>query len=249
MLISTVADIFARSSFVRSDTTYTAIGRSDIHIHTMKIKSLLSVSILFFAACSNTNEKRLPILGEREPVQKQVNGETVTDTIYQTIPPFSFLNQDSSIITEKTFEGKIYVADFFFTSCTSICPIMHRNMLKVYQEFKNQEDVAILSHTIDFKYDTPSKLKSYAEKLGITGNQWQFAKGSKDSVYTLAEKNYLVAVSEDKSAADGFVHQGWFILVDKERRLRGAYDGTKQEQVEQLIEDMHILLREYNDAD
>lgn len=196
------------------------------------------------AACKNDTEKRLPILGEREPVEKQVNGKTITDTIYQTIPDFNFINQDSASITNRDFDGKIYVADFFFTSCTSICPIMHRNMLNVYNEFQGNEQVKILSHTIDFKYDTPSKLKDYAEKLGVTGDQWQFVKGTKDSVYRLAEKNYLVAVSEDSTARDGFIHQGWFILVDKKRRLRGAYDGTKPDQVDQLIADMKTLLKE-----
>ena len=196
------------------------------------------------AACKNDTEKRLPILGEREPVEKQVNGKTITDTIYQTIPDFNFINQDSASITNRDFDGKIYVADFFFTSCTSICPIMHRNMLNVYNEFQGNEQVKILSHTIDFKYDTPSKLKDYSEKLGVTGDQWQFVKGTKDSVYRLAEKNYLVAVSEDSTARDGFIHQGWFILVDKKRRLRGAYDGTKPDQVDQLIADMKTLLKE-----
>ena len=209
----------------------------------MKSKIILAASIFFLASCSDT-EKRLPILGEREPVEKVVDGKTITDTIYQTIPAFNFVNQDSAIVTEKDFEGKVYVADFFFTSCTSICPIMHRNMLKVYNEFKDNGEVGILSHTIDFKYDTPSRLKSYAEKLGIEGNQWQFVKGTKDSVYTLAEKSYLVAVSEDSTATDGFIHQGWFILVDKQKRLRGAYDGTKEEQVDQLIQDMKTLLKE-----
>lgn len=196
------------------------------------------------AACKNDTEKRLPILGEREPVEKQINGKTIIDTIYQTIPDFNFINQDSAVITNRDFDGKIYVADFFFTSCTSICPIMHRNMLNVYNEFQENEQVKILSHTIDFKYDTPSKLKDYAEKLGVTGDQWQFVKGTKDSVYRLAEKNYLVAVSEDSTARDGFIHQGWFILVDKKRRLRGAYDGTKPDQVDQLIADMKTLLKE-----
>jgi protein SCO1 len=208
----------------------------------MKLNQLIAACFIL-AACNST-EKKLPILGEREPVEKVVDGKTVVDTIYQTIPAFSFLNQDSVLLTDKAFNGKIYVADFFFTSCTSICPIMHRNMLKVYEEFKGNNEVGILSHTIDFKYDTPSRLKAYAEKLGISGNQWQFVKGSKDSVYALAEKNYLVAVAEDKAAADGFVHQGWFILVDKQKRLRGAYDGTKADQVEKLIGDMKILLKE-----
>lgn len=212
----------------------------------MKIKYIIAANLFLLAACTNKSEKRLPILGEREPIEKTVDGKTVVDTIYQTIPPFSFVNQDSAFVTEKDFEGKIYVADFFFTSCTSICPIMHRNMLNLYKEFKDNKDVKILSHTIDFKYDTPSRLKSYSEKLGITGNQWQFVKGTKDSVYTLAEKHYLVAVAEDKTATDGFIHQGWFILVDKEKRLRGAYDGTKPEQVDQLIQDIKTLLNEYN---
>lgn len=195
-------------------------------------------------SCSD-EKKHLPILGNREPVEKTVDGKTVTDTIYQTIPAFSFLNQDSVLVTDKDFDGKIYVADFFFTSCTSICPIMHRNMLKVYQQYRNNKDFKILSHTIDFKYDTPSKLKRYATKLGIQGNQWEFVRGSKDSVYALAEKNYLVAVNEDKNAPGGLVHQGWFILIDKEKRLRGAYDGTNAEQVDQMIKDIQTLLDEY----
>jgi protein SCO1/2 len=210
----------------------------------MKYPFAAAICILFLASCTQT-EKRLPILGEREPVEKVVNGKTIIDTIYQTIPSFSFLNQDSTVFTEQNLKGKIYVADFFFTSCTSICPTMHRNMLKVYQEFKDNQDVGIISHTIDFKYDTPSKLKSYSTKLGVTGDQWQFLKGAKDSVYRLAEKNYLVAVAEDSKASDGYIHQGWFILVDKDKRLRGAYDGTKPDQVENLIEDMKTLLEEY----
>ncbi|HEY0056560.1 MAG TPA: SCO family protein [Pedobacter sp.] len=205
---------------------------------------MAATCLLLFTACNKTN-KRLPILGEREPVEKIVDGKTVIDTIYQTIPSFSFLNQDSTVFTDKNLQGKIYVADFFFTSCTSICPTMHRNMLKVYQKFKGNKKVCIISHTIDFKYDTPSKLKLYSIKLDVAGDQWQFLKGTKDSVYKLAEKNYLVAVAEDSKASDGYIHQGWFILVDKEKRLRGAYDGTKPDQVEKLIGDMEILLEEY----
>lgn len=205
---------------------------------------IIFASLFLLTACTTKTEKTLPILGEREPVEKIVDGKTVIDTIYQTIPDFSFINQDSALVTNKDFDGKIYVADFFFTSCTSICPIMHRNMLNVYKEFKDNSDVKLLSHTIDFKYDTPSKLKKYADKLGITGNQWEFVRGTKDSIYTIAEKSYLVAVSQDTTATDGFIHQGWFILVDKNKRLRGAYDGTKPEAVDQLISDMKILLKE-----
>jgi protein SCO1/2 len=211
----------------------------------MKFTSLFATIILFLASCNLKNNKRLPILGNREPIEKTVDGKTVIDTLYQTIPNFSFLNQDSTVLTQKDFDGKIYVADFFFTSCPSICPVMHRNMLKVYDNFKGNVDVKILSHTIDFKYDTPSKLKAYATKLGVDGTQWQFAWGTRDSIYNIAEKSYLVAVNDDKNAPGGYIHQGWFILVDKEKRLRGAYDGTKPDQVDKMIADMQTLLDEY----
>ena len=202
------------------------------------------LSLIILQSCNTSEQKRLPILGNREPVERTVNGETVVDTIYQTIAPFSYLNQDSVIISDKDFEGKIYVADFFFTSCNTICPIMHRNMLKVYEAFKENPQVKILSHSIDAKYDVPSRLKKYAGKLGIQGDQWELIHGSADSIYNVSAKNYLVAAYEDKNDPQGFVHQGWFILVDKDKRLRGAYDGTKADQVEQMIKDMQILLDE-----
>ncbi|WP_256012042.1 SCO family protein [Desertivirga xinjiangensis] len=215
----------------------------------MKFTSLSVIMILILASCSSDNKKRLPILGNREPVEKTVDGKLVTDTLYQTIPSFRFLNQDSVAFTDKDLDGKIYVTDFFFTSCPSICPVMHRNMMKVFQEYKGNDQVRIVSHTIDFKYDTPSKLKAYAKKLGAESDQWQFLWGNKNDVYNIAEKNYLVAVNEDKNAPGGYIHQGWFILVDKEKRLRGAYDGTKPDQVDQMIADMKTLLDEYKDQE
>ncbi|MFM6975305.1 MAG: SCO family protein [Sphingobacteriaceae bacterium] len=207
-------------------------------------KILISIFFLgIMAACSRT-PKTLPYLGEREPIEKTVNGKTVVDTLYQSIPPFSYLNQDSIPVTEKDFEGKIYVADFFFTSCNTICPIMHRNLLKVYEKYKGNQQVKILSHSIDTKYDLPSKLKKYASQLGVQGNQWEFVHGSRDSIYAISAKNYLVAAYEDEKDPQGYVHQGWFILVDKKRHLRGAYDGTKTDQVEQMMKDMEVLLKE-----
>jgi protein SCO1/2 len=209
---------------------------------------IFAIAALLITACSSNEPTILPIMGEREAIEKVIDGKTVIDTLYLTIPSFSFINQDSIVVTDKDFDGKIYVADFFFTSCPSICPVMHRNMLKVYEKFKGNPDVKIISHTIDYKYDTPSVLKRYATKLGIEGTQWEFLRGTKDSVYTIAEQNYLVAVQEDNSADDhaGLVHQGWFVLIDKEKRLRGTgYDGTDEKQVDKLISDMQILLNEY----
>lgn len=210
----------------------------------MRILLLLLTGFTLLQSCRSEDERKLPILGEREPVERIVDGKTVVDTIYQKIAPFQYLNQDSVLISDKDFDGKIYVADFFFTSCNTICPPMHRNMLQVYEKFKGNPEVKILSHSIDAKYDVPSRLKKYADKLGLEGNQWEFVHGSADSIYNVSAKNYLVAAYEDKSDPQGFVHQGWFILIDKDKHLRGAYDGTKEDQVKQMMKDMQILLNE-----
>jgi len=196
------------------------------------IYSLLLLSIL--AGCKR-KEKHLPFL------QQEIVGK---DTTYRTIPSFKFLNQDSAVVTGKDFDGTIYVADFFFTSCPTICPIMHRNLLKVYNKYLSNPQVKLASHTIDVKYDTPSRMKAYANKLGIKGNQWEFLWGTRDSIYSIAERNYLVSVGQDNKAPGGFIHQGYLILVDKHKRIRGAYDGTVDEQVQQLMDDMDILLEE-----
>lgn len=207
--------------------------------------SLLSFFLLYcLSSCSN-NEK-LPIYGEREAVTaKNADGSLRTDSVYQTIPAFRFLNQDSTYITNAKFKNKIYVADFFFTSCTSICPVMHRHMKGIFDEFKDNSEVMFLSHTIDFKYDKPSVLKKYAKKLGVYGDKWQFVYGPKEEIYTIAEKSYLVAAMEDASNPDGYIHQGWFILIDKEGRMRGFYDGTNPEAVAKLTKDIPVLLAEY----
>lgn len=206
--------------------------------------TVLLSTLLALTACNSSTNTKLPILGSREAINKEVDGKMVVDTLYKTIPSFSFLNQDSTEITDKTFNNSIYIADFFFTSCPSICPIMHRNMHKIYEKHKGTDELMFLSHSIDFKYDTPSVLKDYAEKLGISGKQWQFASGTKESIYGIAT-DYMVFAAEDDQVKGGYEHQGWFILVDKEKRIRGAYDGTDDEQVAQLLKDIPVLLAEY----
>ncbi len=210
----------------------------------MKKLLFIAFAVISLQSCKSPSDSKLPILGNREPIERTVDGKTVVDTIYQSIPPFSYLNQDSVMVTDKDFDGKIYVSDFFFTSCNTICPIMHRNMLDVYKKFKDNPKVKFLSHSIDIKYDLPSRLKTYATKLGVEGNQWEFVHGSRDSIFNIAAKSYLVSAFEDSSDPQGLVHQGWFILVDTKKHLRGAYDGTKADQVKQLMEDMDKLLRE-----
>ncbi len=215
----------------------------------MKLSSLCSLLLCVatiggLSACKK--DRKLPIFGMRDTkTVKLADGTSKVDTVYQTIPNFSFLNQDSTYINNDTFKNKVYVADFFFTSCPSICPIMHRNMKKVYETYKANPEVGFLSHTIDFKYDKPSVLKKYAAKLGVDDQKWQFAYGEKSEIYTIAEKSYLVSVTVDSTQKGMYVHQGWLVLVDKDRRIRGYYDGTDAKSVEQMSKDIPVLLAEY----
>lgn len=207
------------------------------------IYCIILCTTVLFVSCKG--DKKLPIYGLRDTeTVKNADGTSRVDTIYQQIPAFKFLNQDSVYIKNDHFKNKIYIADFFFTSCTSICPIMHRNMKTIYDKFLDNPDVMFLSHTIDFKYDKPSVLKKYAEKLGVDGPKWQFVYGSRDSIYTIAEKSYLVAVQVDSANKEGYVHQGYLVLIDKDKRIRGAYDGTDAGQVAQLMKDIPVLLAE-----
>lgn len=205
----------------------------------------MAAAAIGLSACKpGSGNNALPILGNREAVTKTVDGKTVTDTVYQTIPAFKFVNQYGDSISNKDLNGKIYVADFFFTSCPSICPVMHRNMLNVYNEFKNVANFKILSHSIDPKYDSVAVMKKYADKLGINGQSWWFLQGKKDETYKLADSYLVRRPTEDPSVPGGHVHDGYFILIDKQKHIRGAYDGTDAAQVTKLIADIKILQAE-----
>jgi protein SCO1/2 len=211
-----------------------------------KLAALALIALAFTACKFNSDKPTLPIIGNRDAVTKMINGKEVVDTVYQTIPDFKFVNQYGDTITQKNLKGDIYVADFFFTTCPSICPIMHRNMLRVYNEFKSVPDFKIISHTIDPKHDSVAVMKKYADKLGISGSSWWLLQGDKEMTYNLGQKNYLVAVKQDDGTPGGYVHQGWFVLVDKQKRIRGYYDGTDEKQVSKMIEDIKILRAEVN---
>ena len=198
--------------------------------------------LVAFSSCKE-NEKRLPIEGRRE-VQAGISG--VADTVYHTIPDFAFVNQDSSLITQDTFAESIYVADFFFTTCPSICPIMKTQMLRVYEKYEGNDKVKILSHSIDPKHDSVAVLNEYANSLGVSSDQWHFVTGDKEEIFKLAQTSYMVSVADDKLAPGGVVHSGAFLLIDSKRRIRGHYDGTKAEEVDKLMDDIEILLLEEN---
>lgn len=203
------------------------------------------LSVLLTACKTPEQQKPLPIFGEREVVTREVNGQQVTDTLYHTIAPFQFVDQDSTIVTNETFKDKIYIADFFFTSCRTICPKMKTQMLRVYDSIQNNNDVLILSHTIDPEYDTVGLLHDFAERLGVKSEKWHFVTGEKDSIYNIAQTSYFATAMEDKTEPDGFIHSGAFLLVDKQGRLRGKYDGTVEADVNRLLIELKQLQKEY----
>jgi protein SCO1/2 len=207
-----------------------------------KLIVAIAVVLLWNACKFNDNKKALPILGSRKTVTKVVNGQTVTDSVYQTIPPIKYINQYGDSISDKNLDGNIYVADFFFTTCPSICPIMQRNMLNVYNAFKDSTGFKIVSYTIDPQHDSVPVLKKYADKLGVSGNTWWLLQGRKDETYQIA-KSYLVSVQE-KNPAGEYIHDGYFILIDKKKRIRGTYDGTNPDEVKKLIIDIKTLKAE-----
>ena len=198
---------------------------------------LSKIVFVFLVVLGCRQEKKLPFLGPKE-VGKQ------GDTLYHKIPDFKFLNQDSLWVSQKDMAGKIYVADFFFTTCPTICPTMKTQLLRIFDKFAEDDRVRILSHTIDPEYDGVRVLKDYAKKLNITSPRWNLVTGKKSDIYRLGEKSYMVTAQEDANEEGGFVHSGAFILVDQNRHVRGIYDGTKEEDVNHLIEDMTLLLKE-----
>jgi protein SCO1/2 len=211
------------------------------HIDVRSCRFLLALltAIIFcfsFASCIEQKEQKLPVFGE-----KDITG---TDTVYHTIRDFKLVNQDSAVVTNETLDGKIYVADFFFTSCRTICPIMKTQMSRVYESIENDPEVLLVSHTIDPEYDTVALLHDYAERLGVKSDKWHFLTGNKDSIYYLAQTSYFATAMEDEAEPDGFIHSGAFLLIDKKGRIRGKYDGTKEEEVNKLLKDIEILKKE-----
>lgn len=215
----------------------------------MKGLYILIGGLLIWGCTSNNSPETLPYLGNRHteevPVVDPVSADTTyrTDTVYHKIASFSFLNQEGETITNKDVEGKVYVADFFFTSCPTICPIMKKEMLRVYDSYKDRPDFQILSHTIDPSHDTVELLKDYAERLGVEdASTWHFLTGDQERIFEIGQTSYLSTAMEDKNAPGGLLHSGAFVLIDQEGHIRGVYDGTKEDQVDKLLADIPKLL-------
>ena len=177
-----------------------------------------------------------------------VTAELVDTTLhyvkkYHTIADFSLVNQNGKTITQADYENKIYVADFFFTTCQTICPIMTDNMVIIQEKLKNDNQVLLLSHTVTPEIDDVPQLKKYAVKKGVNDAKWNLVTGDKKEIYDLARKSYLAAKDVPFSDND-LVHTENFVLVDKKKRIRGFYDGTDSESIEKLLDDIRILKQE-----
>jgi protein SCO1 len=187
---------------------------------------------------------KLPYIGEYEIIERIENGKTVYDTVFTSIPPFSLTNQDGKTITEKDYEGKVYIADFFFTTCPSICPKMTNTLTLVQEKLKDEPRFGILSHTIDPEFDQPGILKAYSEKNKANNEVWNFVTGDREIIYDLCENYYMAYAKRDSLAEGGYIHSGFLILVDKHKFVRAAYDGTRPEVADSIAADVKLLLKE-----
>lgn len=161
------------------------------------------------------------------------------------IADFKLINQNGKTITQKDYQNKIYIADFFFTRCTNICIAMAYNMSELQEFYKDDNDIMFLSHSVTPVIDSVSVLKKYAEEKGVIDGKWNVTTGSKKHIYNLARKSYMAVIEEGDGGEDDFIHTEQFILVDKERRIRGFYDGTDRKDMEKLKEDITLLKQEY----
>jgi protein SCO1 len=198
---------------------------------------LFLLSVSFGSCLVPQTPRKLPTLGNRSLDAKG-------DTLYPTVRDFTFINQDGQKVDNQTFKDKIYVVDFFFIHCPTICPRVKKNGLRLYDRFKNDPRVSLISHSIDTKNDTVAALKIHAQKLGITETQkWHLVTGNHDDIYSIADDYFSVA-QVNPDAPGGFDHSGRFILVDKNRHVRSFCDGTDAASVDKFMLDIDLLLKE-----
>ena len=208
------------------------------------MRSNLIVIASLWLVCGCSKPEVLPIMGRYKITEQIIDGAIVKDSIPHQIADFSFMNQDSIWINNDTLAGKAYVADFFFTSCPTICPVMKKQMVRVFEKYQDESKFAIVSHSIDPKHDSIPLLNDFAKRLGVHGKNWHFLTGNQNDIYQIGEKSYLSVSGEDKGAPGGYIHSGAFILIDDQRRIRGVYDGTDVDQVDILLLEIDILLDE-----
>jgi protein SCO1/2 len=209
-------------------------------------------------ACNDVPEKNgsaaqednqtLPYIGEHDvQFRKLPSGEMVTDTDYYQIPKFSFVNENGRRISQNDYAGKPFVADFFFASCKTICPIMNSQMARVQEMLRKEnllQQIGFLSHTVDPKHDTLPALRAYAQRVGADTSVWHFVTGNAEDIYWQAQEGYMLTAFPSDTADGGFFHTDKLTLVDRNRHIRGYYDGTSTKDVDRLYTDIKKLIHE-----
>ena len=205
------------------------INIARIHSPKVRVHKLIPIAILlivlagFMAGCDKKSDEKFRVYAE------------VTQD-------FSFHNQDNQIVTKDIFNDKVVITDFFFTTCPAICPIMKRQMFRIYEAYPDQPDLLLFSHTIDPEHDTVEILKNYSEGLGIETEKWQLVTGPQEEIFEIAKNNYMLGALKDENSPGGYIHSGSFVLIDKNKKIRGYYDGTDAKEVDQLILDLMEFL-------
>jgi len=217
------------------------IKRYKVFILSMSVVSIAAI-LMFYNVLKP--EEKLPIY-QPNMVSFQLVDSTVQHVKrFHKIKDFSLVNQNGEKITNENYRDKIYIADFFFTTCQGICPIMKENMIILQDEYKDDDQVYLLSHTVTPEIDTKEVLKKYSLEKGVIDSKWNLVTGDKKQIYNLARKSYLVAEDIEESKLFEMIHTENFVLVDPERRIRGFYDGTDQESMNALIYDIKVLKKE-----
>ena len=202
---------------------------------------VLVLIIGFFFSCNQQEKKQLPVYNPVDFKEKLVDKSVRNVSKNHTVANFSLTNQNGITITNKDYENKIYVVDFFFTSCPTICPIMTNNMLKIQDEFIDNDDIKLLSISVTPEIDNVEILKQYAIEKGVNDSKWNITTGSKKHIYELARKSYFAVVEQGDGGLQDFIHTPNFILIDTKKQIRGIYDGTNENEILRLIADIKIL--------
>nr|WP_299171547.1 SCO family protein [uncultured Allomuricauda sp.] len=205
----------------------------------------LSAVIIYLFYNALQPKKMLPVFQPSMVDQSLVDSTLHYKRKYHTISDFDLINQNGEKITQKNYKNKIYVADFFFTTCPTICPIMTKNMVQIQNSILNDSDVLLLSHSVTPAIDSVAQLKKYSLEKGVIDSKWNLVTGDKKQIYELARKSYLAVKNDGDGGPYDMIHTENFILVDKERRIRGFYDGTNKEEIEKLLSDLEILKASY----
>ena len=206
---------------------------------------LLSMIIIYLFYNALQPKKVLPVYQPADFNSELVDSTLVHVKKYHTIGNFSLTNQNGETITQDFYRDKIYVADFFFTTCPTICPIMTENMVYLQSQIANDKDVLLLSHSVTPDIDSVAQLKKYALEKGVIDKKWNLVTGDKKHIYELARKSYLAVKDDGDGGPFDMIHTENFILIDKERRIRGTYDGTNKEEMAKLLQDLEVLKMSY----